>query len=161
MIPGGEIASWLQELAGRATAGFAVGLHQGPHAPRFLVQTFPVAWSRAYADEGLVLRDPGFAWAIAGTGWRDWRDFAAEDSGGLLARAARHGMRHGVIVAVLRGGSRSTGGFARPDRPFDPAEARALEAILGRLHDATAPGALLDPAQEEALRRLSVAFSRR
>lgn len=160
MIPGGEIASWLQNLAGRATAGFALGLHQGLHAPRFLIQTFPAAWSRDYADEGLVLRDPSFAWAMAETGWRDWRAFAAEDRDGLLARAARHGMRHGVTVAVLRGGSRSMGGFARADRPFEPAEAQAIEAQVARLHDATAPGALLDPSQEEALRRLSVAFSR-
>lgn len=160
MIPRGDIASWLQAIHERATAGYAVALHLGHHAPRYLFQTFPRAWSAAYADEGLVFLDPTAAWGMAHTGRVAWADLAARDHAGVLARAAEHGLRFGLAVAVLRGGSRTVASLARADRAFSPEEGEAIEAAVIALHDATREGAGLDPGQEEALRRLSVAFSR-
>lgn len=160
MIPGGDIASWLQEVHERATAGYAVALHLDVHAPRYLFQTFPRAWSVAYADEGLILLDPSAAWGMTGTGRVTWAELASRDHAGVYRRAAGHGLRHGLVVAVQRGGSRSLASLARGDRAFTLDEEEAIEAAVTALHDATRADARLDPGQREVLRRLSVAFSR-
>ena len=160
MILPHDIASWLHLIHGRATAGYAVALHLGLHAPRYLFQTFPRAWSAAYADEGLIFLDPAAAWGMVHTGRAAWADLAAGDRAGVLARAAEHGLRFGLAVSVLRGGSRSMASLARRDRAFSSEEEDAIEAAVVALHDATRADAGLDPGQEEALRRLSVAFSR-
>ncbi len=160
MISGSDITFWLQQIHRRATAGYALSLHFGVHAPRYLFQTYPADWNATYADEGLVLLDPTAAWGLARTGRVTWADLAASDHAGVLARAADHGLRHGLSVAVLRGGSRSIASFARGDRAFTPEEEEEVEAALTALHDATRSDALLSPGQREVLRRLSVAFSR-
>jgi LuxR family transcriptional regulator len=160
MISGSDITFWLQQIHRRATAGYALSLHFGVHAPRYLFQTYPAAWNAIYADEGLVLLDPAAAWGLARTGRVTWADLAPSDHAGVLARAARHGLRHGLSVAVVRGNSRSIASFAREDRPFTPEEEDEVEAALTALHDATRPDARLSLAQREVLRRLSVAFSR-
>jgi LuxR family transcriptional regulator len=160
MSPPGDIASWLQRIHGRATAGYALALHFGVHAPLYLFQTFPASWNAVYADEGLVLLDPVVAWGLARTGRVTWAELAPTDRAGVLARAADHGLRHGLAVAVLRGGSRSIASLARGDRPFTPGEEEEVEAAITALHDATRSDARLSPGQREVLRRLSVAFSR-
>lgn len=160
MIPDHDIASWLQLIHARATAGYALALHFGVHAPRYLFQTYPAEWTAIYADEGLMLLDPAAAWGLARTGRVTWADLAGADHAGVLARAAEHGLRHGLSVAVLRGGSRSVAGFARGDRPFTREEEEEVEAAVTALHDATLSGARLSAGQREVLRRLSVAFSR-
>lgn len=156
----GDIASWLERIHRRATAGYALALHFGVHAPLYLFQTLPAEWAAAYTAEGLVLQDPVAAWGLAETGRVTWADLALADPAGVLGRAADHGLRHGLAVAVLRGGSRSIASVARGDRPFTADEAAEVEAAVTALHDATRPDARLSPGQREVLRRLSVAFSR-
>lgn len=160
MISAGDIASWLQAIHERATAGYAVALHLGLHSPLYLFQTYPAEWNAVYAGEGLLLSDPTALWGLARTGRATWADLAAMDRAGVHRRAAEHGLRHGLSVSVNRDGSRSIASFARGDRPFDLAEEEALEAAVTALHRASAPGGDLGAAEREVLRRLSVAFTR-
>lgn len=160
MTAGADIASWLQLVHGHATAGYVLALHFGAHAPRYLFQTLPADWTATYADEGLLLLDPTAAWGLTRTGRIAWSDLVPRDHAGVLARAADHGLRHGLSVAVVRGGSRSVASFARGDRAFTAEEEEGVEKAVAALHDATLSDACLSVGQREVLRRLSVAFSR-
>lgn len=147
------------DLTRLATAGFGVSLHLRMQVPLYIVQTYPLEWLRTYNDEGLMFRDPRAAWGLTGTGWIDWEDLRPLDRDGIIARAGGHGMRHGLVAATVRHGSRSVGSFARGDRPFERSEAEGIDAALQRLHDATHPDSDLDDAQRAVLERLSAAFA--
>ena len=62
-------------------------------------------------------------------------------------------------MSLVRGESRSLGGFARSDRFFTPEEIEQIEAGMVQLHDMTASTQPLSPNLRESLRRLSVAFT--
>jgi LuxR family transcriptional regulator len=154
-----DIPRTLADLKEVAPAGFAVVLHLRFTAPTFLFQTYPKDWVDEYSRDGLLVRDPMVVWAFSNEGHVSWSDLAPRDEAGVLARAAAHGLRHGLAVSVERGGSRSMGGFARPDREFLPEEVARIEAALEQLHDDTATALPLPEAVRESLRRLSVAFT--
>ena len=154
-----DIPQRLASLQDLAPAGFAIALHVRFTSPLYLFQTYPDAWLAEYSRDGLVMRDPTVAWAFAHPGTIDWAPLAAQDDSGVMARAAAHGLRHGVTVSLHRDGSRSMASFARGDRPFDDEEVARIEEAVGALHDATASAQPLTPQAREAIRRLSVAFT--
>ncbi|HVG47562.1 MAG TPA: autoinducer binding domain-containing protein [Rubellimicrobium sp.] len=159
MIGKFDIPSALSQLMERSPAGFAVALHIRYQSPALLFQTYPVAWLEEYSRDGLLMHDPTVAWALAERGVVRWDDLAGRDPAGVLGRARGHGLVHGFTISLKREGSLSIAGFARADRPFEATEIAGIGALVGRLHDATAPGAPLAPETREALRRLSVAFT--
>jgi LuxR family transcriptional regulator len=154
-----DIPQQLASLMDLAPAGFAIALHVRFASALYLFQTYPDEWLAEYSRDGLVMRDPTVAWAIANTGHRDWSLFDSSDPGGVMARAAAHGLRHGVTIGLERGGSRSLASFVHPDRSFDAAEVEEMERRLAMLHDATASAQPLDSQAREAIRRLSIAFT--
>lgn len=149
----------LEALRALAPGGFAIALHVRFQTPTYLFQTYPREWIEDYSREGMVMRDPTVGWAFANTGRIAWADIEGAADSDVLVRAAEHGLRHGVVVAVARGGSRSMASFVRSDRPFSDAEGDAIEAAMIDLHDATASARPLAAATREALRRISVAFT--
>lgn len=159
MEPDVDIPRTLADLMETAKAGFAVGLHIRFTTPTFMFQTYPRSWAEEYSREGMVARDPTVAWGFSHEGTIDWTDLEPLDEAGVLARARSQGLAHGMTVSVLRGGSRSIGSFARPDRPFTPEEAEQMESCMTMLHDATASVRSLPEEVRESLHRLSVAFT--
>jgi len=157
MIGEFDVAGAFWSLIERSPAGFAIALHIRYQTPTYLFQTYPLAWLEEYSRDGLLMHDPAVAWALEGRGLVRWEDLADRDPAGVLGRARRHGLRHGFTVGLEREGSLSMAGFARADRPFAPAEMEGIRALVTRLHDLTASGT---PATREALRCLSVAFTR-
>jgi LuxR family transcriptional regulator len=154
-----ELTQQLGRLQGLATGGFAIGLHVRFATPSYMFQTYPKAWLDVYSREGLLMRDPAIAWAFANEGMVRWADLEGEDTAKVFSRARDQGLVHGMTLSLVRSGSRSIGGFARPDRFFTPLEIAALEDGLGALHDMTDGGQPLSESVREGLRKLSVAFT--
>ncbi|TNC52828.1 transcriptional regulator [Rubellimicrobium rubrum] len=154
-----DIPAELAELKIIAPAGFAVALHVHFTTPAYLFQTYPTKWIEEYGRDGLVMQDPVVAWSFANTGTIAWKALAPSDRAGVLARAAAHGLNHGIGVSLIERDSRSVAFFARTDRAFSPDEVARIEAGVATLHDATDPDQPLGPEAREGLRRLSVAFT--
>jgi LuxR family transcriptional regulator len=159
MQPLVDLPRTLADLMEDATAGFAIALHVRFATPAFMFQTYPRAWLDEYSHDGLIARDPSVAWGFANEGHIAWSELAHADEAGVMKRAAEAGLRHGLAVSVLRDGSRSIGGFARPDREFTEEEAQRIEDAMLRLHLSTAAVRALPEGVRESLRRLSVAFT--
>ncbi|WP_218014042.1 autoinducer binding domain-containing protein [Rubellimicrobium roseum] len=145
-----EISRRLDRLRAVAPAGYAIALHVRFTTPSYLFQTYPAPWIEEYAREGLVLRDPTVAWAFSNDGTVTWAALVAADPAGVIGRAARHGLVHGLSVSLLRGDSRSMASFARSDRSFEPEEIDEIERTMAEMHDATA-----FDLDSSALRRMS------
>ena len=156
MPPETVILRHLARLREIAPAGFAIALHIRFTAPAYLFQTYPDAWLEEYGRDGLVMFDPGVAWAFTHTGTVSWADLVTSDEARIFARAARHGLLHGLMVSLVQEESRSMAGFARADREFTREEVIELEDALGVLHEATALGQPLGAEVRDGLRRLSV-----
>jgi LuxR family transcriptional regulator len=105
------------------------------------------------------MQDPAIAWAFGNQGMVRWDDLASQDLAQVFPRAREHGLVHGMTISVERGGSRSIGGFARPDRFFTSEEVARIEDGMGRLHDLTDAVQPLPEPVRESLRKLSVAFT--
>ena len=159
MQPEIDISKTLANLMDVATAGFVLGLHIRFTTPTYLFQTYPKAWIEEYSRDGLLLRDPAVAWVLSNEGHVSWEELAPLDQDRVFERAAAHGLVHGVTMSLVRDGSRSLGGFARPDRYFTPGEIERIEAGMTELHEATASTRPLSPELRESLRRLSIAFT--
>ena len=147
---------WLMETA---PAGFALGLHVRYTTPTYMFQTYPKAWLEEYSREGFLMQDPMVAWAFSNEGHITWAELSAEDHAGVFRRAAAQGLRHGIAMSLVRDGSRSIGGFARPDRAFTVEETESIGSAMSQLHDATASVQSLPEEVRDDLRRLSVAFT--
>jgi LuxR family transcriptional regulator len=144
-----------------APAGFAIALHVRFTTPTYMFQTYPAAWIEEYTRSGFLMADPSLQWNFSNEGAMPWADLEAQDHAGLFARAAEHGLRHGMAVSLLSGGTRSMAGFARSDRPFEPAEVEELQARMAALHEATASGAALPRQVETEVQKLGIDFTHR
>ena len=149
------------QIQALAPAGFAIAVHLRFTSANYMFQTYPTAWLDEYSRSGFLMRDPTIHWGSSHQGTIAWSELAAEDEAGLFVRAAEHGLRHGITVSLLRGGSRSIGGLARADRPFTAEEHRACEARMADLHDATASGEPLPPQMAAEFGRMGVDFTQR
>jgi LuxR family transcriptional regulator len=101
-----------------ATAGFAPAFHVRFTTPTFLFQTYPKDWLDYYSQNGLVMSDPTVMWGFENTGAVDWAALQANDSAGVLAKAAEYGLKHGATYATEIDGSHSIGTFARTQTVF-------------------------------------------
>ncbi len=151
-----RIGNLVESLCESGPAGFAIGLHLTYTSPRYMLQSYPAAWQQLYARNGYVMLDPTVHWGLANDGWIGWSDLSGNDPDGILARAAAHGMAHGVTIAVAERGSRSIASFARADRAFTASEAGTIRIRVADLHDLTFSIHALPAALHDLLRRLSI-----
>ena len=157
-----EISPMLDRLAQAsdlAPAGYALAFHIRFTAPRFLLQTYPKAWTTYYSLHALVMADPTVTWGFTHDGWCRWSDLT-DDPSRVMERAADHGLKYGIVCALETDGSRSFGSFARSDREFDTAEIEELGSILRDLHAATLNVENLSPETVAALHKMSVHYAK-
>ncbi len=147
------IAAILHELDRRSPAGFAVALHVRFSTPTFMFQTYSKPWLDLYSARGLVMHDPVARWGLQNVGSVRWSALEAIDDRGVMEQARDFGLMNGVAIAIVSGGSRSIGGFARADREYDDAEIGEMTQMLEALHGATEA---LSAAEREALNELSI-----
>lgn len=151
-----EIRDILAEIQGRCNAGFAVALHVHYTTPRFLFQTYEAAWAKVYSERGLVLRDPTVKWGLEHEGMKDWSELENDDPAQVLQLAREHGIQHGFTLAVVDGGSRSVGSFARKDVEFSKEDREFLSSKFLQLHRGTRVSDGEEDAIADMLRKLSV-----
>jgi LuxR family transcriptional regulator len=156
MISPLSLTGVLDRIGALCPAGYAIALHTQFTTARYVFQTYDPAWVEHYSQNGLVLHDPVVRWGLSHEGARRWSDMKSEDSMGVLEAARRHGLVHGVSIALLLDGSRSLGGFARPDCPYSDAEIAELQRLLERLARMTADPDALPEEERAALHALSV-----
>lgn len=149
-----EISETLGALNNLAPAGYALGFHVEYTTPKFVFQTYPKAWLDYYSSNGLIMMDPMVAWGFENAGSQRWSGL--EDPAGVMKMAADHGMKYGVVIAVVSDDSRSIGGFAHPDREFTDEEVEQLLAGVVLIHDNTADTASLNPETVEHLKKMSI-----
>jgi len=150
------VVTIMDKIAERAPCGCALALHFKFTSPAYLLQTYSAEWTAYYTQNSLVMRDPVVAWGLGNTGSRAWSAFADEDPAGVMAAAADHGLKFGLVIATKEHGSRSVCGFARADREFTEAETQDLSELVSQLHSLTLDSETLSEADAAALRRLSV-----
>lgn len=146
----------LQRLRRRSPAGFAIALHIEFTTPRYLFQAYDKDWLDFYSARGLVMQDPTVGWAFANNGAIRWSALADNDPAGVLARAAEHGLRYGVAIALDDGGSKTMASFARDDRELSEIDIAGLSADLRALHMQTLGTKVLDPDIHATLKRMSI-----
>jgi len=154
-----EIHNTLSELQQLAPAGFALAFHIRYTTPTFLFQTYAKDWLDYYSQNGLVMSDPTVAWGFENTGVARWSDLAAQDTAGVMSKAAEYGMPYGAVFAIEVAESRSLGSFARSDREFTESEIERMQAAVAKLHDLTADLERLSPETSAKLRTMSVQFT--
>jgi len=154
-----EILRTVERLTALAPTGYAIALHVRFTTPTFLFQTYPREWIEVYTQRGYVMSDPTVMWGFSNTGRVRWSDLTAQDSAGMLAQSAAHGMKYGFTLATDRAGSQSLGSFTRGDRDFTDAEIDEIEGLFLGLHDATTDLAGLSPETRDALKLMSITFT--
>ena len=145
----------MKKLSRAGSAGFAIGLHLTYTSPRYMLQSYPPAWSDRYSRKGYLMLDPTVHWGLENHGWVRWGDLAELDADGILLEAAGFGLHYGLTVTVLARGSRSIASFARSDREYSDDEAVDMHGQMGELHDLTLHVHTLPPTLHDLLRRLS------
>jgi LuxR family transcriptional regulator len=154
-----EISQLLATLKDRAPAGYAIALHLRFTTPTFLFQSYPKEWIDYYSQNGLVMRDPTVHWGFDNTGTIRWSELRDLDADQIIAKAADHGMRHGVTVVLEAEGTRSLSSFTRGDRDFTDAEVEEIAGIVARLHQMTSQTKTLTQATRDRLRGMSITFT--
>lgn len=149
----------LKRLHANSPAGFAIGLHVQYTAPRYFFQSYEKEWLETYSSKGLLLNDPIVHWGFTNDGAIRWSGLTGQDHAGVLTEAARHGLKYGLAVGVLRGGSRSIAGFARGDREMTDIEVATILKDLRALHDETLTMMVLSPEIHDTLRQMSIFLS--
>lgn len=151
----------IEELGGYAPTGFAMAFHIRFTTATFQFQTYPKDWADTYSQNGYVMQDPTVLWGFTHTGHVRWADLVAEDSAGMIAKIATHGMKYGFTVSGNLDGSQSIASFTRNDRDFTDAEIATISAIFDELQVITNDIVALDEDTHDALRRLSVVYTHR
>lgn len=143
------------EFAVLAPAGHYIALRVGFAFPLAEQNALPAEWVERYTRQNFMLADPVMRWLYGNSGVIRWSEIALPDPRGVLAEAARHGLRFGVAISFDDPGPkglRSFASFCRGDREFSDEEIAVLRAKLEWLHVAMAPPTNLTRAELEALR---------
>lgn len=141
----------LVDLADLCPAGYYLSLHMRFAAPLMMFQTYDRRWIEHYSRNAYALRDPMMAWGVSRSGATRWSDIDIPDPFGIMAEAAKFGLKYGVCISCGPMTSRTIAGAARSDREFTDEEIAALTGIVLRLHHETQPPDHLTPAEIEAL----------
>lgn len=154
-----DITETLRNLKAQVPTGFAMALHVRFATPTFLFQTYPKTWADFYSENGLVMADPTVAWGFANTGSCRWSDLDLPDPSGVMDKAAEHGLKYGVVIAVDIDDSRSFASFADSNREFDDGEVEQFQQHVKNLHAATAELNALSPEVSQNLRKMAVTIN--
>lgn len=155
-----SIAGLLKQVSESCPEGFAAALHIKFTSSRYLLQSYRRDWIDYYSKHALLLRDPTVRWGFEHTGTIRWSALTAEDTTGVMEKAAEYGLVFGFTAALDEGGSRSVASFARADREFSDIEVGRITGLLHRLHDETLAAETLSPDLDAALKRLSISLTR-
>ncbi|WBU64960.1 autoinducer binding domain-containing protein [Paracoccus aerodenitrificans] len=147
-----EISATLRKLKPLAPRGYFIGLHIRFAAPILQFQTYSQEWQDHYSAKAYALRDPMIAWGFSANGSSRWSALPVPDPFGIMAEAARFGMKFGIAVSCGPISSRTIGGMTRSDREYTDSEIEDISKLIRRLHDITEPPESLTKAQIEALR---------
>lgn len=141
------------QVARLAPAGYHLALRVGFVFPVFEHNAMPAGWVEAYTEQGMMVDDPVMRWVYQNEGAIRWSALAENDTRGMFAIAAEHGMRFGAGISILGAsdGQRSFGMFARSDREFHDEELFQIIDLLRSLHEDSAPTNKLTAAELEAL----------
>lgn len=145
----------LEHLRRVSPAGYFIGLHMRFTAPCYTYNTYSDAWRERYQARGYLLQDPILAWTYRKTGAVRWSDLVADDRAGVLADAARQGMRHGAVISFEEDGSKSFGSFARKEREFEDTELYFLTLAIEKLHKLTDISHRLTATDLETIRAIA------
>ena len=141
-----QIRAQLDRLTAQSDWRFALGLIIRFNKPTLMYQTYPQAWLDYYARNGLLFADPILKWGMENFGICDWAELRAQDTVGVMERAATFGLVHGIIVSTGNEVSRSVGFFAHAQRPITPEETALATDVVERLHELSLSVADTDPA---------------
>lgn len=100
--------------------------------------------------------DPTVRWGLQHTGVTSWAALIDEDSEGVFAAAAKHGLNHGFAVSEGSPKDRTMGFFARSNGEFSEAEMAVGAALVRELHDLTEGFEDLDEAEIAAARAIKI-----
>jgi len=142
----------LSDIAFLAPSGYYIGLHIRFTSPLITMNTYPPEWVRQYTQSGFALRDPVVAWGFGDAGPSRWSEITIPDTFGIMAQAATHGLKYGVVVPAGELNSRTIGSVARSDREFSDVEIELISHHIKHLHELTQPPRRLTRSQSEALR---------
>ncbi len=150
-----QVADLLHRLDALREARYAIGAGIRFNKPTLLFQTYPRSWVDLYEREGLVLSDPAVHWGLSHTGMVTWAELADKDERGVFAKAAEHGLVHGIAVSLGDPHSRTLAFFARRDAAFDETEKRVAYDTMAELNAAMKDVETLDASEIEKLQRIS------
>ena len=139
-----------------APMGYFLHLHIRCAMALYASTTYPDAWKQRYSAQGYQRDDPIFEWGFSADGVVRWDELpeVVRDPIGIMADAARFGLRHGVCCAVGPMTSRTVVAAAREDEPFSDAEMQEFAFLVRRMHKVSEPPRSLTRTQVEALRRI-------
>ncbi|MBL4812994.1 MAG: autoinducer binding domain-containing protein [Rhodobacteraceae bacterium] len=124
-----------------------------------MFQTYPKPWIDYYSQNGLVMLDPTVRWGFENVGQIRWSKLAANDSDGVLALSAEHGLKFGLTYSFGPADRRSIASFARSDREFTDEEVTSLYTQTDALTAAIDQAGRLDDQTQGYLRKMSVIFT--
>lgn len=151
-----KVKSLFSELSEICPPGYAMALHISFTTPRYLFQTYNKEWMEEYSRLGLVMYDPNVRWGLENDGMVSWTELAEMDPEGVIEKAAKHGLRHGMAMATSKGGSKSVAGFGRSDREFTSQELSRLTELLEEVHVLTQPSDPPDAEFDAAMKEMSL-----
>lgn len=154
-----RIINAIEDLRSRAPSGFAMAFHIRFTTATFQFQSYPKEWTDAYSQNGYVMQDPTVLWGFTHTGHVRWADLVAEDSAGMFAKAAEHGMKFGFSLSGIRDGSQSIASFTRNDRDFTDEDIAAISEIFGMLQEVTSTLSSLSDETCDQLDTLGVVYT--
>lgn len=116
------------KLDALATGGWIMGFNISYKGAEVLMNRYPSTWQVEYEENNYVFGDPILVWTMTKTGATRWSEVGIPDLRGVMQRAAKHGLRHGVTITKKYGRKRCFLSMARPDREFTDAEIEIVEA---------------------------------
>lgn len=146
------------QIAQISPAGYYVAIRVGFSFPEEELNELPVNWVEFYTTHGLVVHDPAMKWVYANIGAVRFSEIGLPDPQQVRERAAVFGLNHGAAVSLVTPadrGRRSYGLFFRDDREFEPADLKALQSIISKLHSGADAEATLTAAEVQALKMQS------
>ena len=94
-----KISNLLQRIVETDDWKFSIGVRIRFNNPSLLYQTYPQGWQDYYSKNALVMVDPTVRWGLQHTGVTSWAALTDQDSEGVFAAAAEHGLNHGFAVS--------------------------------------------------------------
>jgi LuxR family transcriptional regulator len=129
----------LSSIRRLAPAGFSIGIAIRFFSPIATYIEYPEEWVKEYTQNAYVMVDPAIIWGLTHEGVIQWRDIKLPDTMGIIKKAKKHDLIHGLTCSIKINNKKTLGSFARADRAFTETEAELIKESLERLHIAHMP----------------------